>query len=241
MQLNDVEVNADGSMAVVGHSVKNGAWTGSLVGVSMSGSKKWSQDYGNYGGGVGKYSGISSANGSWVYNECWGVAPSYGSDGEQTGYVLACGTGIECEDGANNVPQCSSDPRRDWRGLLVGTDMQGERVWSRMDNMDNGSTFTASSASEYVFALREGGHVSITDEAMGFGFASVAPYTNVACSATTTLDGGSSWQDEQSTADDQPQQEEQWGQEEQDWDQEEQEEWGQEEESWGTEEEGSHE
>ena len=52
-----------------------------------------------------------------------------------------------------------------------------------------GGANTEASASEYVFELSTGGHVQITDETMGFGFATIAQYDDVACTAAQTLGG----------------------------------------------------
>jgi len=52
-----------------------------------------------------------------------------------------------------------------------------------MDNFYAGGEDTASSASEFIFELSTGGHVAITDEALGFGFVTIAQYDDVACTA----------------------------------------------------------
>jgi len=62
-----------------------------------------------------------------------------------------------------------------------------------MDNFYNDGDDTAASASEFVFELSSGGHVAITDEAMGFGFITIEQYDNVACTAAQTLGGESNW------------------------------------------------
>lgn len=80
-----------------------------------------------------------SGEGDWalIYNECWGIQPNYDTSGNQIGYALACGTGIEgC---LLTMPpllyaECLADPRTTWRALTVATDLNGERVWSRMDS-----------------------------------------------------------------------------------------------------------
>jgi len=60
------------------------------------------------------------------------MMPSKDASGAVTGYVIACGTGIEgCAD---QPAECASDPRINWRTLVVGTDLNGKRIWSRMDN-----------------------------------------------------------------------------------------------------------
>jgi hypothetical protein len=121
MQLNDLVINTDGTMAMVGHTFVNNQWMGRLVGTDSAGTQQWTQDYGNYSGGTGNYAGLS-AGGDWIYNECWGIAKSYTSGTTtQSGYVLACGTGIECEGGwfSGNVSQCDSDYRKNWRAMSI--------------------------------------------------------------------------------------------------------------------------
>ena len=39
----------------------------------------------------------------------------------------------------------------------------------------------AASAGEYVFINADGGHVIVTDEGMGMGFLTIAPYTGEMC------------------------------------------------------------
>jgi len=106
-------------MAMVGHQVVSDQWMGTLIGTDSSGVQTWTQTYGNYSGGTGNYDGYT-AGGDWIYNECWGIAKSY-TDGTTTqdGYVLACGTGIECESGDDNVPECDTDYRINWRALSI--------------------------------------------------------------------------------------------------------------------------
>lgn len=62
--------------------------------LSATGTVEWSQNYGNYGGGVNQFNELEAGDWTLIYNECWGVAPSY-SNSVQNGYVLSCGTGIE--------------------------------------------------------------------------------------------------------------------------------------------------
>ena len=82
MQLNDLSVNSDGTMAMVGHNMVSDQWMGLLVGTDSSGAQSWTQNYGNYAGGTGNYEGYT-AGGDWIYNECWGIAKSY-TDGSTT-------------------------------------------------------------------------------------------------------------------------------------------------------------
>jgi hypothetical protein len=192
-QFSDLTINTDGTLAFAGLAAVGNTYYGRLVGADSTGAQTFSVDYGNYGGGVGSYDGLTAADGDWIYNECWGIAKTYATDGTtHDGYILACGTGIECENGSANVSQCTTDYRKNWRALLVATDLSGNRVWSRMDNVSLGDgVATQSSASEFVFSLRNGGHAQITDEAQGFGWAVVAAYDGTACTATTTFQSGS--------------------------------------------------
>jgi len=104
-------------MAMVGHQVVSDQYLGTLIGTDSSGVQTWIQTYGDYSGGTGNYDGYT-AGGDWIYNECWGIAKSY-SGSTQDGYVLACGTGIECESGDDNVAECDTDWRRNWRALSI--------------------------------------------------------------------------------------------------------------------------
>jgi hypothetical protein len=140
---------------------------------------------------VSQFREIEEGNWSLVYNECWGVAPKYADDGTtHDGYVMSCGTGIE---GCNLLlgpfvwAECIGDPRGTWRALTVATDLEGERVYSRMDNYgvglyaDEGETRVGASAGEFVFINADGGHVIVTDEGNGMGFLTIAPYTEELC------------------------------------------------------------
>jgi len=138
-QFSDLTINADGTMAFAGLAAVGNTYYGRLIGADSTGTQTFSVDYGNYGGGVNSYDGLTAADGDWIYNECWGIAKTYATDGTtHDGYILACGTGIECENGSANVSQCTTDYRKNWRALLVATDLSGNRVWSRMDNVSLG-------------------------------------------------------------------------------------------------------
>jgi hypothetical protein len=112
-----------------------------MIKMDTSGTELWVKDgLGNYAGGINQFSGLEAGSDELVYNECWGIAPTYDTDlTTHNGYILACGTGIE---GCNWVftksislyRECVSDPRTNWRALTIATDLDGERVWSRMDN-----------------------------------------------------------------------------------------------------------
>ena len=159
-----------------------------MIKFDADGEEEWKKDYGNYPGGVSQFRELEEGNWSLVYNECWGVAPKYAADGTtHDGYVMSCGTGIE---GCNVLlgpfvwAECIGDPRRTWRALTVATDLEGERIYSRMDSygvgMNEGDP-VGSSAGEFVFTNADGGHVIVTDEGMGMGFLTIAPYTEELC------------------------------------------------------------
>ena len=157
--------------------------------LDTAGTFQWTQNYGNYPDGVNQYADSGPGNWALIYNECWGVAPYYSSSGAQTGYVMACGTGIEgCPLTANFMPglylDCQLDARTTWRSLTVATDLNGERVWSRMDSYQNGEGKVWASASEFVVSDTDGRVTFISDEAMGFGFGTIAPSDGTKCADT---------------------------------------------------------
>ena len=88
--------------------------------------------------------------------------------GEVDGYAIACGTGIETPQ------QAKGDPRLDWRSLVIGFDLDGNRKWSRMDSYQNDQSEEAmkapSSAAEYIFPMTGGRLGIVTDDAYGMGF-----------------------------------------------------------------------
>ena len=153
VQLNDLELASDGLVAI-GHKYTNtekGCWfkgcisiDGYAVKLDANGDQEWDNTYGNFPGGVNQFADIESGNDVLINNECWGVAPSYADDGTtHDGYVMTCGTGIEYCDflgwpfgvfGIFTWMECLKDPRKIWRSLTVAFDLEGERVWSRMDN-----------------------------------------------------------------------------------------------------------
>lgn len=59
--------------------------------------------------------------------------------------------------------------------MNIAVDLNGERIWSRMDsyqpaeNTDKTQT-VASTGNEYIFPLRSGGLAFVGDEAGGFSF-----------------------------------------------------------------------
>ena len=112
-----------------------------MIKFDADGGQDWSELYGNYAGGVNQYTDIEEGNWALVYNECWGVAPKYADDGTtHDGYVMSCGTGIEgcplfnSNFGLGTWLECRGDPRTQWRSLAVATDLEGERIYSRMDS-----------------------------------------------------------------------------------------------------------
>jgi len=156
-----------------------------MIKLNANGAIEWQKTYGNYPNGVNQFR--DSGEGDWalVYNECWGIQPMYSSGGTQTGYVLACGTGIEtCSVLLNNMPglymECLSDPRKIWRALTIATDMNGERVWSRMDSFQSADK-PVGSASEFILSQTNGKTTFISDEAIGFGFVTIAAPDGTKC------------------------------------------------------------
>lgn len=201
--MNDLELASDG-LVLVGHKYGQaegwncwftacGTIKGHMMKLDSGGTLEWTQDYGNYPGGVNQFNGIAQGNWALIYNECWGVAKKYASDGTtHDGYVMACGTGIEgCSAFAGNTPwtylECEADPRVVWRSLAVATDLKGERVYSRMDSFQDseaGGQPVADSAAEFVFERTGGGHTIITDERMGLGLETIKKYDGTLCTAT---------------------------------------------------------
>lgn len=179
--MNDLVVK-DTSLYLAGHIFTTTIF-GRMVKIDATdGSMEWTQDYGNYPGGVNQYSGLEQATEGLVFNECWGIAEN--SEGD--GMVMTCGTGVEECDMFfwNNFlsgmwAECKKDPRKIWRALTIATDLDGERVWSRQDSFyDEGA---AGSAGEYVITTSDGGTVIITDETMGFGFLFIDQFTDEKC------------------------------------------------------------
>ena len=156
-----------------------------MMKLSSTGSIEWTKDFGNYPGGKNQYSGLGVGEDVLIYNECWGIAPRYeGTSTTQIGYVIACGTGIEgCDSYLDSatLDKCNGDPRRDWRALTIATDLNGDRVYSRMDNYQTEEPTVWSSAAEYVFPAAGGKITVITDEAMGLGIMTLSTFDDVIC------------------------------------------------------------
>ena len=138
--------------------------------IDSNGQLLWKKVHGNYAGGINQFSGLSKGP-NYVIDECWGMMATTGADGTVNGYAMACGTGIE---GCDGLPaDCAADPRITWRSLIVATDLNGDRVWSRQDNYQWSGVETlgaSSSAAEYIFPMAGGKMGVITDEAGGGGF-----------------------------------------------------------------------
>ena len=98
--------------------------------LDKKGKIEWSKTHGNYAGGVNQFAGLPEGDRAYVIDECWGMMKTTAPDGSHDGYAMACGTGIEgC--GEDSPPGCAKDPRIAWRSLVIATDLEGERVWSR--------------------------------------------------------------------------------------------------------------
>lgn len=150
---------------------------------ASDGTMEYAEDYGNYPGGIGAYSGLEEPKEGLVYHECWGIA----ENAEQDGLTIACGTGIE---NCGSLfwafkwglwAGCGSDPRTLWRALTIGTDLEGQRVWSRQDSFYDPESGAAGSAGEYVITSSNGGTIIVTDETMGLGFLYIDEYDDVQC------------------------------------------------------------
>ena len=81
--------------------------------------ESWRQQFTSFPGGVGNYINLPIYGGSVVYTECFSIAKI------PNGYAVACGQGMETEEGGG----VQGDPRGDWRGTAVGVDMDGAMIW----------------------------------------------------------------------------------------------------------------
>ena len=146
-----------------------------LTVVDWNGTIRWTREFGDPVGGVGKFAGLSSGNPKLIYDESWGIQST--ADG---GMLVASGTGIEgCDpwQGSDSnqtriaiLQECVADPRTDWRGMITKFDANGTQIWQRVDSFmppDGGSA--SSSACEYVVLLSDGKILSVNDEAFGVG------------------------------------------------------------------------
>lgn len=136
----------------------------------------WRQQWADFPGGTGQYTGVTATGSSQIYTECWSVTKT------PTGYAVACGQGVEEESMA------PGDPRVAWRGAAVAVDKQGAMEWYRVDNWgpegcpppggpgcveDTGEPGRyLSSAYEWTSISPDGKSLlMVSDELMGFGFA----------------------------------------------------------------------
>jgi hypothetical protein len=156
-------IKAEGCSTIRGHM--------SRVAADLS-SVTWNTPFNNFPGGTGPYAGITKASEIVVITECWGLTATKDATGATTGFVGACGQGIEgCAEyiggkvDAATITACDSDPRRTWRGTSVKVDMSGNMVWYRNDN---------DRALEHVSRGANNQIVLVTDNPMGFGFQTLA-------------------------------------------------------------------
>merc|ERR1711962_487108 len=123
----------------------------------------------SFEGGLYQYAGISEGYGSMIHTECWGITKAFDVDGNHDGFVIGCGNGIEgCGGHFSDAAKdwCRHDPRREWRSMLVKTNLEGIIVWYRQDNFWNGEDDPVTSASEYVIS-HGNAIVSVNDESLG--------------------------------------------------------------------------
>ena len=161
--------------AMSGHRKDSeGGIDGVITKITPKGEVLWSYNYGNPEGGNGVYRYLGSGNKKLIFDECWGINGT--PDG---GAVIACGTGIEeCEpfeDDKALYEECTSDPRRTWRSLVIRVDAQGSPKWHRLDSYQRSEEGeeeeenVTATASEYVFVTKGGKIASITDLSIGIG------------------------------------------------------------------------
>ena len=144
MQGGDLEVDEEGNVIITGHG-GNPNFANGMTQI-LAGIQKYDKDYnlvwkkelGNYPGGINQFSGYGKGDDKLIYNECWGLTASYdGHTNKNTGYIMACGTGIEgckAHEGTPLGEKCSADPRINWRGLVIKVDANGDEVWHRQDS-----------------------------------------------------------------------------------------------------------
>ena len=146
-----------------------GGIDGAVTHISLDGEVTWTRTYGDLPGGIGPFAGLDGGNPVLIFDECWGIRAT--ADG---GAVLACGTGIEgCgmyAPGTALSDECRADPRRIWRGLVIGLDGDGEVLWHRLDSfLFPGEYDAGDAASEYVMVTEGGEVVSVVDQGFGIG------------------------------------------------------------------------
>ena len=190
--------------AFCGHGKKSsGELDSYLTVVDLNGSVRWTREFGDPAGGVGKFAGLSSGNAKLIYDESWGIVPT--QDG---GMLIASGTGIEgCDpwQGSDSnqsrisiLNECLSDPRTDWRGMITKYDANGTQIWQRLDSFmpaDGGEV--SSTACEYVLLLADGKILSVNDEAFGVGLLVLEAESNATFAGdlldASTTSAGKGW------------------------------------------------
>lgn len=134
-------------------------------------TEEFNVNYNDSPGGTAEYTGLAPLSGAVVLTECFSLTATSDANGDTTGFVAACGQGIEgCAGyltGISNamLTTCASDPRTTWRGFPVKVDLSGNMVWYRLENQR---------AYEYVTVAPDGKIVYVTDNPSGFGFATYA-------------------------------------------------------------------
>jgi len=192
----DLAIDDEGYIFLVGHghelSGEHVGVNGAVSKITPGGGNMWTKYYGNPSGGVGRFSGLGEGNPALIEDECWGIA----ADADGSGFVLSCGTEIKGECGIKDYVhsvadqlECSNDPRRTSRALIIKIDDDGQVLWSRVES---GETYggpnaagVSASAAEYVIATIDGGFAVITDETWTVGimkFGEVDPDTEMALS-----------------------------------------------------------
>ena len=169
-EITDIAVSKDGFF-MSGHrgDWENG-YDGSITKISDTGEILWNKTIGNPIGGENKFSGLDRGNKKLIFDECWGITVTDGSDA-----IIACGTGIEgCDELEGNIRnQCEEDPRTTWRSYLVRIDTKGEILWEKVGSFtfpgEENAEDVPSTASEWVFVNRDGQIASVVDLAFGIG------------------------------------------------------------------------
>jgi hypothetical protein len=49
--------------------------------LDTTGAVQWSKNYGNYPDGVNQFTDSGAGDWALIYNECWGIAPTYDTSG----------------------------------------------------------------------------------------------------------------------------------------------------------------
>ena len=107
-----------------------------MMKISPTGDKEWAHRWGDPPGGFNQFKD-AKPDPRLVIEECFGMIATHDAEGSPNGYVMSCGTGIEhCDLPDESLKaECLADPRyKEWRAFIIGTDLNGNRLWSRMDN-----------------------------------------------------------------------------------------------------------